>query len=53
MLKKIKYETEKTAQELADFLEISESTIYYWEKKKLWPLWALEKCGYKVGGKCK
>ena len=53
MLKRIKYEQEKTAQELAEFLNVSESTIYYWEKKNLWPLWALEKCGYKVEDICK
>jgi len=53
MLRKIKYETEMTAQQLAEFLNVAESTIYNWEKKNLWPLWALEKCGYKVGEKCK
>jgi|21_taG_2_1085346.scaffolds.fasta_scaffold40448_4 DNA-binding XRE family transcriptional regulator len=45
MLKKIKYEMNKTGLELAYFLKVSEATIYNWEKKDNWPLWALKKCG--------
>lgn len=44
----LKYLIEKTGlkgYQLAQFLEVSEPTIYAWEKKNSWPLWALEKCG--------
>jgi predicted DNA-binding transcriptional regulator AlpA len=33
---------------LAQFLEVSEPTIYAWENKNTWPLCALEKCGFKA-----
>jgi hypothetical protein len=45
MLKKIKFEMNKSAIQLANYLEVSPPTLYNWEKNKAWPLWALEKCG--------
>ena len=48
MLKQIKEKTGLKGYELAQFLGVSEPTIYSWEKKNTWPLWALEKCGYQL-----
>jgi DNA-binding XRE family transcriptional regulator len=48
MLKQIKKQTNLKGYQLAQFLEVSEPTIYAWEKKNTWPLWALEKCGFEV-----
>ena len=45
MLKQIKQKTKLKGYQLAQFLEVSEPTIYAWENKNTWPLWALEKCG--------
>ena len=38
----------KTALELCDYLDISEPTIYKWEKEYKWPQWALAKCGFFI-----
>jgi DNA-binding XRE family transcriptional regulator len=48
MLKVIKKKTGLKGYQLAQFLEVSEPTIYAWEKKNTYPLWALEKCGFKA-----
>jgi DNA-binding XRE family transcriptional regulator len=50
MLRKIKYKKNMTLGQLAVFLEVSTPTLYSWEKKQTWPLWALKKCEIKVGG---
>ena len=45
MLKKIKSEMNMNSTQLALFLGISQPTLRNWENNKIWPLWALEKCG--------
>jgi hypothetical protein len=45
MLKKIKFKMKMNSTQLANFLEISPPTLRNWEANKIWPLWALEKCG--------
>lgn len=45
MLKKIKSDMKMNSTELAIFLGISQPTLRNWENNKIWPLWALEKCG--------
>ena len=46
MLKEILKKTNLKGYELAQFLGVSEPTIYAWENKNTWPLWALEKCEF-------
>ena len=48
LIKQIKEKTGLKGYQLAQFLEVSEPTIYAWEKKNTWPLWALEKCKVKI-----
>jgi len=48
LIKQIKEKTGLKGYQLALFLEVSEPTIYAWEKKNSWPLWALEKCGVTI-----
>ena len=45
MLRKIKYKKNMTLGQLAVFLDVSIPTLYSWEKKDAWPLYALKKCG--------
>jgi len=48
MLRRIKFKLNKTGIEVAEFLDVSEPTVYNWDKKNSWPLWALEKCGVEA-----
>ena len=45
VLRKIKYKKNMTLGQLAVFLDVSIPTLYSWEKKDAWPLYALKKCG--------
>lgn len=51
MLKQIKTELGVTNAELIKILSegrkkpVHGPTLYYWEKKDIWPSWALRKCG--------
>lgn len=45
MLKQIKSDMKMNSTQLAIFLGISQPTLRNWENNKIWPLWALEKCG--------
>ena len=45
MIKQAKQSTGLKSKELAKFLGVAEPTLYYWEKKDIWPSWALKKCG--------
>ncbi len=48
MLKQAKQLTNLKQVPLAKFLGVSEPTLHNWERKRSWPLWALEKCGFTV-----
>ena len=45
MLKQIKQKKGMNGAELAHFIGVTIPTLYSWESKNTWPLWALEKCG--------
>lgn len=45
MLRKIKFELNKTVSQIAELLNVTPPTLYNWDKNNSWPLWALEKCG--------
>ena len=45
VIKQAKQNTGLKSKDLAKFLEVAEPTLYYWQKKDIWPSWALKKCG--------
>ena len=50
-LNQLSSETKITTYELAEFLGVTRKTLYNWEEKQNFPIWALQKLGYDISKK--